>query len=336
MINSISPPSLGSITLAVSMFLGIFNTTFAAEATQKVRFEEVARSALFVPLYVALSQDYFLQEGLDVSLKSSQGTDKGMISLLSGNADIVLLGPEASIYVINSESPAKPRIFAGLIATDGFMLVARESTQPFDWSQLKDKTVMSYRPGSAPEIFFEQAMKKHGLDPSKDVTRINNLARSSRSAAWSAGQADFAIFDEPEASNLEAAGMGHVVASVGHEVGHVDYTVFTATTRYLENNPEIVRAWVRAIKRGMKDLESLSSTEIAKLASPYFDGLSTDELLKVVDRYRQYGVWKTDPIVTEEAMARLQDMLIESGQMVEEDRVAYDTLVTNEFIEAPQ
>uniref|UniRef100_UPI0022806A34 ABC transporter substrate-binding protein n=2 Tax=Pseudomonadota TaxID=1224 RepID=UPI0022806A34 len=44
----------------------------------KVRYEEVVRSILYVPKYVALSQGYFKDAGLDVSMKTSQGTDKGM------------------------------------------------------------------------------------------------------------------------------------------------------------------------------------------------------------------------------------------------------------------
>ena len=116
----------------------------------KVRYEEVVRSILYVPKYVALSQGYFKDAGLDVSMKTSQGTDKGMTALLSGSADIVLIGPEASIYVQNSESPVKPKIFAGLTATDGFFLLARKPVEKFDWSMLKGKEVIGFRPGSNP------------------------------------------------------------------------------------------------------------------------------------------------------------------------------------------
>jgi len=101
---------------------------------------------------VALSQGYFKDAGLDVSMKTSQGTDKGMTALLSGSADIVLIGPEASIYVQNSESPVKPKIFAGLTATDGFFLLARKPVEKFDWSMLKGKEVIGFRPGSNPIV----------------------------------------------------------------------------------------------------------------------------------------------------------------------------------------
>ena len=115
-------------TAALALGIGLIAPAAAqtAAAPVKVRYEEVVRSVLYLPAYVAISQGFFREAGLDVSMKTSQGTDKGMAALLSGSADVVLIGPEASVYVANSESPVKPKIFSGLTATDGFLLVARE------------------------------------------------------------------------------------------------------------------------------------------------------------------------------------------------------------------
>jgi NitT/TauT family transport system substrate-binding protein len=59
--------------------------------------------------------------GLDVTMTTAQGGDKSIAALLGGVADIALIGPETAIYVQNSESPTKVRIFGGLTATDGFL-----------------------------------------------------------------------------------------------------------------------------------------------------------------------------------------------------------------------
>jgi len=91
----------------------------------KVRYNEVVRSILYAPAYVAIAKGYFTEAGLDVSMTTAQGGDKSMAALLSGGADLALMGPETAVYVLNSDSPAKARIFCGLTATDGFMLVGR-------------------------------------------------------------------------------------------------------------------------------------------------------------------------------------------------------------------
>jgi hypothetical protein len=92
----------------------------------KIRYNEVVRSVLYAPAYVAITKGYFEELGMDVTLATAQGGDKSVAIMLSNQADIGLIGPESAIYVQNSDSPVKIPIFCGLTATDGFMLVGRE------------------------------------------------------------------------------------------------------------------------------------------------------------------------------------------------------------------
>ena len=148
-LRRLAPALIASASLLALGGHAVAQVAATPKPAVKVRYEEVVRSLLYVPMYVALNQGYFKDAGLDVSMKTSQGTDKGMAALLSGSADIVLIGPEASIYVATSESPVKPKIFAGLTATDGFLLMSRKPAGNGDWSQLKGKTVMAFRPARA-------------------------------------------------------------------------------------------------------------------------------------------------------------------------------------------
>ncbi|WP_440588256.1 ABC transporter substrate-binding protein [Bordetella genomosp. 1] len=306
----------------------------AAEALNppvKVRYEEVVRSILYVPKYVALSQGYFKEAGLDVAMKTSQGTDKGMTALLSGSADIVLIGPEASIYVQNSESPVKPRIFAGLTATDGFFLLSRKPVEKFDWSMLKGKEIIGFRPGSNPIVFLETALRKHGVDPQKDVKLLNNIGIPARAGAWMAGQGEYGIFLEPEAGELVRNGKGHIVASVGHEVGQVDYTVFTATDKYIRDNPKVIQAWTDAVARAEKYVQATPAATLAPQVASFFPGMDQAGIVDAIERYKQYQIWKTAPLVTPQAMNQLQDMLVASAVMKESARVKYEDVVIADF-----
>lgn len=319
---------------AVALGLGLAAPAAAqsAAAPTKVRYEEVVRSVLYLPAYVALNQGFFREAGLDVSLKTSQGTDKGMAALLSGSADIVLIGPEASIYVANSESPVKPKIFSGLTATDGFLLVAREKPAgAFAWDQLKGKAVMAFRPGSNPDVFLETAMRKNGLDPKKDLKLVNNIGPAARTGAWIAGQNDYGIFLEPEATMLERTGKGTVVASIGRAVGPVDYTVFTATDVYLKQNPGVAQAWTNAIVKAQKYVAGAKPADLAAHIAEYFPTMSKDDLIAAIDRYRGIGLWKTNPTVERKAIDSLQDMLVTSGVLDNAKRVKYEQVVVTDF-----
>jgi NitT/TauT family transport system substrate-binding protein len=303
----------------------------AGKPLTKVRYEETIRSLMFLPAYVALSKGYFKQAGIDVAMRTSQGTDKSVAALVSGNADIILVGPEASVYIQNSESPLKPRIFAGVTATDGFFLVSRTAAAKFDWATLKGKTVMGLRPGSTPDVFLEAALRKHGLDPKKDLKIVNNLGPAARAGAWIAGQADFAIFTEPDATILEKQGKTFVVASIGNEVGQVDYTVFTTTDAYMAKNPQVLQAWTNALVHAQADVQTMSADDLAKLAAEYFPGVPHDELVSVVERYRKVHLWKTSPLVEAPAIEKMQDMLIASGILPANKRVKYQDIVVTDF-----
>ena len=88
-----------------------------------------------------------------------------MAALLSGSADIVLAGPgDRHLRVLNSDSTTKARIFCGLTSTDGFMLMGRTKVDKFDWSTLKGKNILGFRPGSTPLLFLEEALRMNGIN----------------------------------------------------------------------------------------------------------------------------------------------------------------------------
>src|SRR5260221_7171898 len=154
----------------------------------KIRYNEVVRSMLYAPAYVAIVKGYFDELGLDITLATAQGGDKSVAVMLSNQADIALIGPEAAIYVQNSDSPVKIPIFCGLTSTDGFMLVGREKVDKFDWRMLKGKEIHGFRPGSTPLLFLEAALRQNGLDPQTDVKLIYNVAIPARVGSWLAAQ----------------------------------------------------------------------------------------------------------------------------------------------------
>ena len=92
----------GSLTVAAP-----FRARAQGKPPVKIRYNEVVRSILYAPAYVAMTNGYFKDAGFDVSLTTAQGGDKSVAALLSNSADIALIGPETAIYVQNSNSPTK-------------------------------------------------------------------------------------------------------------------------------------------------------------------------------------------------------------------------------------
>jgi NitT/TauT family transport system substrate-binding protein len=297
----------------------------------KVRYSEVVHSILYTPAYVALSKGFFAERGLDVAMTTAQGGDKAIAALMGGSADIALIGPETAIYVQNSESPTKARMFCGLTATDGFLLMSRDKIDKFDWASLKGKEVMGWRPGSTPLLFLEAALRKNGLDPAKDVHLNNNVAIPARMGAWISGQTQYAIFAEPDASQLQIDGKAHFVASIGQTVGFVDYTVFMATDAYIRDNPSTIQNWTNAVAAGEKWTETALTTDIVKVLEPYFAGVSTQAMTAGVERYRRLKIWKSSPVVEASAIDKFEDILIQGHVLEANKRVKVADVLLTDF-----
>ena len=317
--------AFGSLTLSAPRVLA------QSKPPTKIRYNEVVRSILYAPAYVAITKGYFVEAGLEPTMTTAQGGDKSMAALLSGAADIALMGPEAAIYVQISDSPTKARIFCGLTATDGFMLVGREKADKFDWKALKGKEVLGFRPGSTPLLFLEAAMRKNGLDPQTDVKLINNVGIPARVGAWLAGQGQYAIFIEPDASQLELDGKAHFLASIGETVGFADYTAFMATDKYIHDNPTIIQAWTNAIAKAMTWTASAPAAEISAVLQQYFPGVSAQALTAAAQRYQRLKIWKSTPVIEPAAMDKFQDILVQGHVLDANKRVKFDDLITNAF-----
>lgn len=65
----------------------------------KVTVAEVTHSLFYAPQYVAKNLGFFKEEGLDIDFITTPGADKTMAALLSKDAQIGLMGPEATVYI---------------------------------------------------------------------------------------------------------------------------------------------------------------------------------------------------------------------------------------------
>ncbi|WP_455391015.1 ABC transporter substrate-binding protein [Frisingicoccus sp.] len=296
---------------------------------KKVRLQEVAHSIFYAPMYVALEEGYFEEEGLDVELKNGNGADKVMTAMIAGEADIGFMGPEATIYVYNEGNENYGVNFAQLTQRAGNFLVGRGADPDFKWSDLKGKTVIGGRAGGMPQMVFEYILKMNGLDPKKDVNIIQNIDFGVTAEAFVGGTGDYTVEFEPHATGVEKDGSGAVIASLGVDSGYVPYTCFSALESYMNEHPDVIQSFVKGIQKGLDYVNSHSSEEIAKIIQPQFEETDFDTLKTIVERYHSQDTWKKDTVFTEEAFELLQNILEEAGVL--EKRVDYDDLVTTRF-----
>ena len=115
-----------------------------------IRLNEVVHSIFYAPMYVAIEEGYFAEEGIDLTLVTGFGADKTMTAVLTGEADIGFMGSEASIYTYLEGAEDYVVNFAQLTQRAGNFLVARQPVDDFSWDMLKGTDVLGGRAGGRP------------------------------------------------------------------------------------------------------------------------------------------------------------------------------------------
>ena len=300
---------------------------------KKVRLNEVVRSVFYAPMYVAINEGFFEEEGLEIDLATGQGADKTMQQVLSNNADIGFSGPEQTIYINNQGREDYPVLFAQLTQTDGTFLVAREANEDFKWDDLKGTEIIGGRPGGMPEMAFEYALKLNGLDARTDVSMVTNIDFTATSGAFKSGTGEYVVLFEPTASMLEKEGTGKIITSVGKEVGNLPYTTFFATKSYMDENPDIIQSFTNAIYKGQKWFETHSDEEVADSISSFFPGTDRDIIISVIKNYRDINAIANKPSIEEEDLTRLMDVIESYDSSLLPERPSFEKIVDNNFAE---
>ncbi|MCM3164588.1 ABC transporter substrate-binding protein [Metabacillus litoralis] len=317
--------------LCVALLIVLPLSACSQEKVETINLAEVTHSIFYAPLYVAMAEGFFEEEGLNVKLTTTWGGDKTMTTLLSDGADIALVGSETSIYV-HAQGSNDPIInFAQLTQTDGTFLVSREKIDDFEWEQLKDSTFLGQRKGGMPQMVGEFVLKQHGIDPQTDLELIQNVDFANIPSAFASGTGDFVQLFEPTASIFEKEGTGHIVASFGTESGKVPYTTFMSKQSFLDENAEAAKKFTTAIYKAQQWVQEKSVKEIAESIAPQFEDTELELIETVVERYKEQGSFATDPILDVEEWENLQNIMDEAGELPM--RVDHETLVNTSFAE---
>lgn len=325
-----------STLMISSALIGCGSSKSVKDEIKKIKVAEVAHSVFYAPQYVAMSKGFFKDEGLEIDLIGAQGADKTMAALLSGEVQIGLMGPEASIYVVNKESKDIAINFAQLTKRDGSFLVSRDKQDNFTFDNLKGKALIGGRKGGVPEMTLEYVIKNKGLKigentSSGEVNVRTDVQFNVMAGAFSGGEGDYVTLFEPSATAMEKQGKGYIVASIGKESGEMPYTAYSALSKYMDKNSDVIQKFTNAVYKGQLYVKNNSAEDIAKEISKYFTDIKLEDLIDVVQRYKDIDAWCENPILKEESLNRLMDVMSTAGEL--DKKPSYDKIVTTKYAE---
>jgi len=299
-------------------------------AAQEVKLNEVLRSLFYTPEYVAFRIGAFEQESLKViGPKTTWGMQAALTEVVSGNSNIVLLGPEAAALTHEASADRRMVNFAALTNSDGSFIISKTPIPDFKIADLKGKTIVTSGKGTTPALVLEHLVRKAGLDPARDVNIRNVPVSANILPSYLEPNTQFAQAFEPMVHQAVSENKGYRVASVAALLGPMPYTAFMAPAAYIEKNPAIIQSFTNAVYKALIWTDTHSPEEIAKLIAPDFANVPLETVQAVVGEYKKVKIWADDPIIRPAGMNQMMDLLVEGGIL--KQRVPYDQIVNPSF-----
>jgi NitT/TauT family transport system substrate-binding protein len=223
----------------------------AAERPTKVRMDYLYQG-YHAPFFVALEKGYYRDAGLAVEFLSGQGSGAGLRSVSSGGEEFGLI--DAGVAALGISKGAPVQVVAGYIQQNPTVVISRTSLPVKTPKDMEGKSI-AWPPGIAAGFLITAMWRLNGVDESK-VRKISTTL-----------QAAEALFLEKKADMMpafiNAVYAGYVAKGLAKDMQILrvsDWGVnalslaVVANTKLTAEQPAVVRAFVGATMRGLKDV----------------------------------------------------------------------------------
>lgn len=229
------------------------------EGLKKIVIAEPVHLIGYLPLYLAIQEGYFEEEGLEVEVITATG-GAHVTSLVSGDAWGNIAGPDSN-QMANPGSSDPIQGVVNVVNRANVYLMG-SSDEPIDStneaelaSYLEGKTIAAGRYGGSPNLLTRWLLLELGLDPDKDVKLEEPADASAVVSLVESGQADIANGGEPQITEGINKGVWNEPFYSFPSLGDYPYSVISVKKSTIENEPEVVESFVKAMLKGLKTVD---------------------------------------------------------------------------------
>lgn len=211
-----------------------------------VTINQAVKTLSYLPLYVAQDKGYFKAEGIDIKLDTGGSGSAAFSAVLGGSADFSIQDPVFSPK--SHMSGGDGVIVSAVMNAPAEYLVGKSSTSVVNNLKALEgkKVIVSPEPDST-WAFMTYLIKENNL---KNVQLVN-VSIGNELAAVAAGQADYAMVAEPNASKATMEQGLHEVYSFPEDSGWSPYAFssLTTTKKYTQSHKKETQAVVNAFEK---------------------------------------------------------------------------------------
>ncbi len=288
----------------------------------------------YLPLYVAIHEGYFAEEGLDVSVVQATG-GAHVTAVVSGDAFAAIGGVDS--YNFANQGNEDPILaIVNCVNRANVYLFARTGLAPASDSNadmaafLKDKIIIAGRYGGSPNVLTRYLVKSVGLDPDADVTLLENADASTVTAMLQYGQGDIGNGGEPQISEGVTAGIFEEPFVKFPDLGDYAYSVIGVKQSTIEKEPETCEAFVRAMMKALKTVQE-DRAVAEKILLKEFPTLTDEGRKAALDRAYEDNLWSVDGLISQQAVDTCMNVVTISGLF--DGTWEYDKMVDMQFVE---
>ena len=307
---------------ATALTAALLATPALAE-NKKATLSQAFQSMLYLPLYVAIDEGFFTQQGLDLTKETAGAPSVALSAVISGSAQFSIHGPEWTAIAASKGAPVN--IIANVVNGAAVWL----ATAPdFKFNDIRDikgqKVVTGLMPTTSTSLFIK-LLKENGMDAKTDVDMIQ-VAIGAEPGPFVAKQADVAVMYEPGLDQAVAKGMKVVL---GFPKLYGAYA-FSAVTARNDVDPDIAQRVVNGMEMAMRFMpkNEARTVEIAKKEFPTLDAAVVEAAVK---RMLADGVYPPSVDITADALKVSMDTQIALGNLAAQPD--YKAFVVKKFIE---
>jgi NitT/TauT family transport system substrate-binding protein len=233
----------------------------ASAAPTKVNFHLPSRSTSYLPWYIAQEKGYFKEQNLAVDFVQANST-VGIDSLISGETQFT--GAASAAMAALGKGAALKTVFIQS-ARANYWVTAKPNVKTL--ADLKGKVIVTPNIGNGDTYYrlASTALKKAGLDPTKDVQFIGAGSAGGGSGdvlvtALVAGRADAMVGNILQRLAVEAQGFT-TMYSFADDSADLQGGIATSS-KLLASQPDLVRKFLAAGVKGMRVMQADPKTDV--------------------------------------------------------------------------
>ena len=295
-----------------------------------ITLQESLRGIFYAPFYVALAQDAYAREGVEVRFVSAPKPGDAATGVMSGAADVCWGGPMRVMQTYHQDPGCDLVSFAEVVTRDPFLLLGRAARPDFTLRDLVGLRVATVSEVPTPWMCLQEDLRRAGVAPSR-ITRVAGGTMADNCAALVRGEVDVVQVFEPFVSALTSTESAYVWYAAANR-GPTSYTTFYARRGTLAARRDELRRMIRAIWRTQRWVANAEAAEVAGAIASYFPDVPPVLLQNACARYQALDIWGRDPVLPRAGYDRLRASLVSGGFV--QPGTPFEVAVDNSLAEA--